>query len=265
MWNFLGSLVTGGASLLGGMFSSDTSAKNTQANIQMQRETNQMSMEEAQRNRDFQQQMSSTAYQRASSDMQQAGLNPAMMFGSGGAASSPGGNVASFGTAKSERTSPFAALGDAASKVVSSAVQLKTMDKMSDEMANLEVENTRLREQVKQVATQTATEAQRTKLVSAETKGVEQDTLAKKLDRARQEWEAIKYLDLSGIPDAARKFGNIGSWAGGKISDTVSPLLSSAKGVHGLLPKRSTRERSSWDSKGRETQSFDEMWSNRIR
>lgn len=260
MWNFLGSLVTGGASLLGGMFSSDTSAKNTEANIAMQRETNQMSMQEAQKNRDFQQQMSSTAYQRASQDMQSAGLNPAMMFGSGSAASTPGGSTPSFGTAKSEKTSPFAALGDAASKAVTSAVQFKTMDKMSDEMSNLEVENTRLRKQVDQVAAQTATEMSRKGNIEAQTKNVEQDTLKQKLDRARQEFEAIKYLDLSGIPDAARKAGNIGAWAGGKISDTVSPLLSSAKGVAGLLPRRSTSQRSRVDSSGK---SFDEFWENR--
>lgn len=57
----------------------------------------QFSKQEAQLNRDFQEQMSNTAYQRAVSDMKAAGLNPAMMFdgGAGGGASTPSGALAS--------------------------------------------------------------------------------------------------------------------------------------------------------------------------
>lgn len=261
MWPVLGGLISGGASLLGGMFSSDTAAKNTQANIAMQKETNQMSIAENQKNRDFQQQMSSTAYQRASTDMQAAGLNPMMMFGSGSAASSPSGGTPSLGTAKSENVSPYGNMGDAVTKAMSSAVAVKTMDKMASEMANLEAENFRIKEVTKNVAASTETEKRRPQYVHEQTRSVAQDVTAKKLDRARQEWEAIKHLDLSGIPDSARKAGNIGAWGGEKLADTVSPLLSSARGVKALLPRSSTREGSR--SYAPDGKSFDEFWKHR--
>lgn len=54
---------------------------------------------EAQKNRDWQQMMSNTAYQRAVSDMQKAGLNPYLAYSQGGA-SSPSGAVAEVGSAR---------------------------------------------------------------------------------------------------------------------------------------------------------------------
>lgn len=57
--------------------------------------TNQLSMEESQRNRDFQERMSNSAYQRSMEDMRKAGLNP-MLASSLGGASVPSGSTASF-------------------------------------------------------------------------------------------------------------------------------------------------------------------------
>lgn len=231
MFPLLGGLFAGGASLLGSMFSSNTANQNNQANIQMQQQTNQMSVEEAQKNRDFQQQMSSTAYQRSSADMQKAGLNPAMMFGSGSAASTPGGSMPSLQSPHSDMKSPLAGVGDAVGRALDATVTAKTVDRMSDEIANLKAQHAK-------IEAETKTEGERPALVRSESANVQQHTTAAKLDRARQEWEAIKYLDLSGIPDVARKAGNIGSWAGGKASDAIAPLLNGALSARRLFSDR---------------------------
>ena len=68
-----GPLVAGGLSLLGGLFQ----GQGQQDSIKAQE--------------DYQTQMSNTAYQRGVADMKKAGLNPALMYGSGGPASTPSG------------------------------------------------------------------------------------------------------------------------------------------------------------------------------
>lgn len=60
----------------------------------MNEQNNTAMREEAQRNRDFQERMSNSAYQRATYDMKMAGLNPILAAGGGGA-SSPSGSSAS--------------------------------------------------------------------------------------------------------------------------------------------------------------------------
>jgi len=56
---------------------------------------NEFSAEQAEIQRNYEKDMSNTAYQRATADMQAAGLNPALLYGSGTAATTPAGSTAS--------------------------------------------------------------------------------------------------------------------------------------------------------------------------
>lgn len=228
-------LITGGANLLGSIFSSSTTASNTNAQIAaqqaMQGQAQQFNAEQAQIQRDYQTQMSNTAYQRASSDMQKAGLNPMMMFGSGGAASTPSGASASTGTPTvpvSQKQSPFAGLGDAVSKAVSSAISMKTFDKMTEEVSNLRLQGAK-------IAAETVTEGAKPPLLRETTLRTanEAQKLGLTMPVARLAGKSAE--DIEALPDWLRQSLNVGSFAGGKLSDVLQPLVSSATGFKRLL------------------------------
>lgn len=218
MLPLLGGLITGGAGLLSSFMSSTTSAQNTQAQIAASQQ------QQATQNQ-FQEQMSNTAYQRASADMKAAGLNPSMMFGSGSAASSPSGS--SIQAPMPTRTSPLGDLGSTVGKAVNSAVEMQTFQKMTEEIANLKAL------QAKTVA-ETVTEQKRPALVSAHEALTREETLGRGLQNIRETpatQEAEGVLDL---PKGVVQKVGVGKYAAGALGDVISPVVSSALRLKGL-------------------------------
>lgn len=256
MLPLLGGLLSGGASLLGSFFSSNTSAQNTQAQIQAQqgaqKEAEEFNAGQAQISRDYQTQMSNTAYQRSSADMKAAGLNPALMFSSGSAASTPSSPTPQISPQQipvSQARGGFAGIGDAVNKAVSSAIDIKTFDKMSEEIANLRTAG-RLGE------AQIRTEAQRPEQVAASTSLQQIEEKLRRLDIPASTFSARTAQDLLNMPEALRSNLNIGSWVGKKGEDIAAPIVNTATRLGGLeilknaLGKRNSASafRRGWDA-----------------
>lgn len=125
-----------GASLLGGLIGYKGTADTNSANARQVAQTNAFNAAEAQRNRDFQERMSDTQYQRAVADMRAAGLNPALAYQQGGAGT-PGGSSASGTAARYEN--PGAQIGQTVSNTVANALEaaqaIATIEKTNTEAA----------------------------------------------------------------------------------------------------------------------------------
>lgn len=219
-------LISGGAGLLGNVFSAQQSGENVDKQLAF-----------AQQQQNWQTQMSNTAYQRASADMKAAGLNPMMMFGSGSSAQTPGQiSAPNF----SSRTNPLTGLGQNVESAVHTAISAKTFEQLTQQIANMKAQEA-------QTQAQTITEGKRPGEVQAIT-----DQLNKRIEEMTQAIATRKPAELEarGVTKwiGAENLGLVGAGEYGvdKLSGIAGRIISNALGVNRL--RVDARKTKRWDS-----------------
>ncbi|QCQ84706.1 DNA pilot protein [Blackfly microvirus SF02] len=244
----LGAAISGGGGLLTNIFNSGNTDKNNATSTENTRLTNEANAKESQANRDFQERMSNSAYQRGMADMTAAGLNPILAYQKGGA-SSPSGSQAAFSAPKTEA---FHAT-DIATGAVNTGLALQ---RAQQENLNMKYTADNIQANTGKAMTESRVNDEKAKILAADVSPAE-------LRKVIAEQDKSVYGTTAG--KVARQAGTLA----GEIERTAAPVLNSAKKLTDVVKPwtshETTRSGSRWNDKGEENHYQDTTFSNRFR
>lgn len=222
----LGSAISGllgaGSSLLGGMMGASGQAN-----------TNAMQMQLAQQQENFQEHMSSTAYQRGMADMKAAGLNPILAANLGGA-SSPVGAMPTLGNPGSFMQQGITSAGQAFQNMAQTKVALQQADKdkSATDLNNAQVPATQASTELTKQATQKAIADTASSAKQLEVQNSQID--ANKAAAAQSGAAAAKYnMDTQNSAWDLQSKRDYGDSTTGHLGQTIENIVKRVVGAHG--------------------------------